>query len=319
MKTAVMPAEKLRLKVFKEMTKATQEVAKDLETRLEKQAAGTVMISYQMGKQLADVLENEAEYGSKAAEQLATYLAIAGGETTIYNLSNFAKAFDKEFVQDQSTKVMPNGKYLEVGHWFKLMQISDRKDQEKMLTKILKESWSVNQLESEIRSGTVKTKNARAGGRKPSTPTSPIAGLQQTFAIAQKFANMEKVLDKSVFDAIDEMPPDAINEALLGKLEETQTTLDRMMKAGEVASKRVVKNIERVKKVLANKAKHAGDESAEPVASGKKKKKKLKLKDGEELNGKGEVLVSIKRNKSKDKAQKKGSKFKKKKKLKLQH
>lgn len=248
--TAVVPAAKKRAELLKDMTPAGRKFAEEFAKKLGIGARGIVMIQYDLGSRLGTAIENEAEYGVGYVAQLAEYLAMPGGESTLYSLRNFAAAFERKFVESESTIPMENGSHLELGHWIKLSQLSDLSDVRGWLKRVRKDSLSVRALSQEIAATGAKMKNSRQGGRKPSTPTSPIAGLQQTFSMAQKFANFEPVLEKSVCHLIDTMPSEKVSEELLLKLEATHEKLTDMDKACGNALKHVDKNIDRVKRVL---------------------------------------------------------------------
>lgn len=252
-KNAVSPVEKKRLALLKEMTPACRKVAEDFDTKMSKSAQGVIMISYDMGSRLREVVENEGEYGSKAVETLAAYLNVKGGATTLYGLRDFAESFDREFVKANSVKPMANGDYLTLQHWSQLRKIAEQKDREKLLNRVFKESLSANELEKEVRAGS-KTKHSRQGGRKPGIPTSVLAGVQQTLSIGNKFVNLEDVVEKHVFDKIDEMPADQINDTLLEKLGECKETLESLGRSGTALLRRVEKGISRVTRVLEKKA-----------------------------------------------------------------
>lgn len=289
---AVTPIEKKRMALLKDMTPATRKVALEFHTIHGKIANGMIMAQYDIGARIAEIVENEGEYGSGAIKQLAAFLNVRGGETALYALKGFAESFDKAYVREWSSRPMANGEFLAIGHWHRLQLLKDRKSQDKMLERIFSESLTVNELEKEIRAmGSKDKRNSRTGGRKPAVPTSPIAGLQTAFQIANKWANLEPVLEANVFDAIDELPPDRINDALLDKLNETKTKLDEMVTKAQAASERVTTNIERVENVLALKNKAEDSEEAEeeeeeekpekpaksakPAVKNKKKKKKV--------------------------------------------
>jgi hypothetical protein len=281
-KRALAPAEKKRAELYKEMTPQCREVAKDFDGKLQQSARGTIMIQYDMGARMAQVMDDEATYGSNAAENLAAYLAIRGGATTLYSLRTFADTFDKEFVKLHSNKPMLNGDYLSIGHWFQLMKLAEKSDQEKFLKRVINESLSSNELEREIRAHGGK-KHKRQGGRNPSKPTSVLAGLQQTFQVANKFVRLEDVMSKHVFDAIDEIAADKVTPDLLTKLETVAETLGKAGKWAEKALKHVEKNKERVQRMLVKKeaadAKAKDEDKAAAKAdkkAGKKKKKKGK-------------------------------------------
>ncbi len=275
MVTALVPAAKKRAELLKDMTPVGRKLAEDFAKKLGIGARGIVMIQYDLGARVGTAIENEAEYGVNYVSLLAEYLSMPGGESTLYSLRNFATAFDRKFVEGESSIASENGNFLELGHWIKLSQLQDQSDVRSWLKRIRKESLSVRAFSQEIAATGAKMKNSRQGGRKPTTPTSPIAGLQQTFSIAQKFANMEPVLEKSVFAEIDTMPSEKISEDLLLKLEATREKLTEMDAACGKALKHVDKNIDRVKRVLEARP---PEEKAAPKAKAKAKAKGAKAK-----------------------------------------
>jgi len=285
--SVVNPIEKARLSIYKKMSPALQEVAKTFEEKLGKGATAIVVIMYDMGSRLKEVVDDEGTYGSGAVKQLADYHGIPGGETMLYGMMNLSKAFDKEYVKTNSLRPMANGHYMTLGHWLHLMKIQDDTKREKMLERVLRESISANDLEKEIRAGAAGgTKNARQGGRKPKAPSSPIMGLQKTFELANKFVRWDDVAQTAVFDNIDEMEPDKVTDNLLAK---AKTTLEMVEKVGETAESmktHLEANIERIEKVLESKAENAAEEYDEEEADQKPKKKAKAAKPSE--NGKAE-------------------------------
>ncbi|MCI0420755.1 MAG: hypothetical protein L0312_16265 [Acidobacteria bacterium] len=285
----VSSEEKKRMAVLKQMTPAGQEVAKDLESRMSRTAQGLVVVHYDMGARVRDVLNNknhEETYGTKFVAQLADYLALPGGEHHLYDLRNFSSAFDRDYIKTNSARCMSNGGYLSLGHWLGLMRLEEQRDREKLLNRIFKESFTVNQLEMEIRASGAKTRNVRQGGRKPAVPTSAMAGLQKAFSLGQSFFNFRSVMEKSVFDRIDEMPPDEVNPQLLVKLKSTRDTITKADEAAQSILKRLDENIDRAERVLAKKkaAKQKGKKTSEASTNGespRRKKKKRKKQQPE--------------------------------------
>ena len=293
--TAIAAVEKKRLQIYKAMPIALQEVASEFEAKLGRGARSVVLLQYDMGARMTDIIKDEATYGSFAVQQLADYLNVPGGTTTLYNLRNLAQEFDRNYVKDWSAKPMANGRFLELAHWIALMRIKERKDQEKMLVRVLKNSMSANDLEKEIRAGSVKTKNARQGGRKPSRPSSAIAGLQKTFSMAQQLNRYEEVAEKDVFDVITEMPADEVTPALKERLEKTIKTLGETEEKAGAMKSRAEECLERVERVLSEKYEEAegGDEEAEEKLV---KKAKIGTKFGANGAVHGKKAKKVKKN-----------------------
>lgn len=289
-------ADKARIKLFEKMTPATQEVAREFDGKIQTTSVGVIMNAYKMGARVAAIVENEAEYGDNAVNLLAGYLNIPGGETVLYMYMNIAKAVDKDFIKAKSSIAMANGQYLTLSHWVQLAKLEDPKNRDSLLEKVYKKSLSARDLEVEIRAGVGgKTKNARQGGRKPKAPSSAAVGLQQVFALGNKYTRFTEIADVSVFDALDELEPDKVTGVLVERAEKAlEITRDVATKAADAAG-RLEGNISRLKDVLAAAEKKAdAGEDAEPEEKPAKKKGKA-----EAPAGKGDKTKKKKKKKAK--------------------
>lgn len=268
--------EKKRAGILKEMTKETRAVAEEFEGLLRKASSGVVRINYDLGARLAN-MEDEAKYGSGAFEQLAAYLNIKGGATTLYALRQFASTFEKPFVEENMARTLTGGGNLQVTHWLVLSRIEGAKKRRDLLKQVFDNGWSAQDLEREVHAGS-SPRHARKGGRKPGVPTSHMAGLQREFQLAQQFVNFQAVADKHVFDEIDEISPDKVNDTLLEKLKQTKETVDQAREAAEGIGTRLDTNIARVEAVLAEKEELAAQKAAEGGEEVPAKKKPAKKK-----------------------------------------
>lgn len=291
MSTTITPIDKARLAIYKKMTPATQEVAKEFEGKVGNAATGIIVLQYSLGARVKAIVDDEGTYGSGAVKQLAEYLAVKGGESYLYSLMNFSATFEKDFVKQKSSVAMANGEHLTVTHWLQLMKISEEKAREKMLDRVYRESLSANDLEKEIRAGAGgKTKNARQGGRKPKTPSNPMVGLQGIFALSNKFVRFEEVAATAVFDALDEIEPDKVTDNLVEKAEKALEIVETTVEKATEMKDRLETNISRLKEVLEKKGEEAAeeyDEDAEGSDDEAPKKKSKKDKGEASSNGDG--------------------------------
>lgn len=274
---ALSPAEKQRQNLFKQMTPDTQQIVTDYQGRIAKANTGTVIMQYDLGAHVAQMIQEEAKFGSGAVKLVAAYLG--SDEALMYNLRQFAAEFDRDYVRTLSGREMGNGKMLSVGHWFQVMKLKDKDDQKKILEKVFKQSLTVGDLELEVRT-TGKTKNARSGGRKAKVPSSAIIGLQKSWQLLNAFNNYEdQVMEKSVLTAIDKMGEEDVTDALLEKLTLCYDTAKVSADKAKALFGELGTRIKEVKVKLADKAKNAPEPEApapKAAAGGKKKKKKKK-------------------------------------------
>lgn len=271
---AITPAEKKRQNLFKQMTAETQKVVTEFQGRVQKANTGTVLLQYDLGAHVADMVSEEAKYGSGAVKLVAEYFG--SDEPTMYNLRTFAAEFERDYVKELSGREMANGKMLSVGHWMQVMKLKEKDAQKKMLEKVFKNSMTVGDLELEIRTSG-QQRNARAGGRKAKVPSSAIIGLQKSWSLLNAFNNYEsQVIEKSVLGAIDKMGEDDVTDTLLEKLTLTQETAKSTAEKAKALYTELTTRIKDVKTKLAEKAKHA----PEPEAAAPSKPKGSKNKKG---------------------------------------
>lgn len=258
-KTATTTSTK-RAALLSDMTPALQKVALDFEGKGKKKARMLCLSEYDKGTKIREVIEEEAQYGSNAVEQLAAYLGQKA--TKLYNLRNFVSSFTREVVEEMASQPMTSGRHIEPAHFFAMMKVKDGRTVNKLWKKVMTLSWSSAQLETEI-SATTDTKNDRSGGRKPQRPVSAAAGLESIRLDAQKVNNLIPVICEASCDAIDEMAPADIDAKLLKALISARTTVTALYEATEVILGRLEDNIERAERVLETKGSETAEEEDE--------------------------------------------------------
>lgn len=281
--TAVTPWQQKREQLLAEMTPATRSVALDLEKKRAMIAKGGILIIYDMGARLRDVVDKPSEHGEEAVEQLSAYFDMGQkGPDELRDMKNFATEFTKDFVNEQIAKPLANGQFLSYKHFRMVMRLKSKKDQLKLLERARNECLSANALEDLIQAEYAR-KNVRTSGRKPAKPTTPMAGLQKAFSQAQQLSNfLTQHMEESVFDPLKEMPPDEVNDTVLQRGEVFETQAVEAQHALEKALRQWVPVKERLLRVMSKKAeaaeKAAKTEAVESDGKPEAKPKPHKLK-----------------------------------------
>ncbi len=280
------PVEKRRSQLLAEMTSATREVAKEFHGKLGTAARGVILVHYDVGKRVSDMVANEDTYGMNAVNQIAEFLSCQ--PMYLYSMKNVAEAFDRKFVESKTMKPMADGSFLTKQHWIEISKLTSASDREKMLKRTFANSLSSSDIEKEIQAGgSGKTKaHSRSGGKKPKSPTSAVAGLQKVFGLTQQWSNYMDVAEDAVFEAIDKMAPDSLNDAMLDRLKKTEEAAETLKEKADGFVKHVRKNIERVERVLKQRPAEANGDGKEPRLkprsgggmAGRKDKKSKKAK-----------------------------------------
>ena len=275
-KTAISPWEKKEKELLAEMPEALRPVALDLKKKRLQMAKGVVMIQYDMGARLDDVMKQKSVYGANAASQLAAFMGWGEkGTTTLYDMINFSLAFTRDQVESFLAEPMANGAPLTYGHFLAVTKLKSKADQIKLLKRSRVECLGVKELSMVIRAE-YATKNKREGGRHHKPPATPLAGLQRGFSEAQKLYNYMGVMEETVFTMLEEIAPDQVDERHLQKIEEFRDQVLRTSTKLEAVQKELVPVEERIRKVLESKAEQieaAAEDETVPVRPPEKKAK----------------------------------------------
>jgi hypothetical protein len=228
--TLAVPVAKARLKLFNEMSPATQNVAKEFEQKVAKVSAGKVLLWYALGVKINAMLENENTYGSNAVQQLADYFNVAGGKTFLYSLKQFALTFDEAYIKAKAQLSTSGGEQLSINHWLQLAKIEDENGREKMFNKIMKENLSVGDLITAIKAGVAGAKkNERSGGRKPKISSNPLAGLQSIISLSTKFTNFEEAANVEVLQRLEELDDEQVTPELVSRTEAAKEKVESVI------------------------------------------------------------------------------------------
>lgn len=260
------PIEQASLKAYEEMTPELKKIANDIDKKLSTEARGVLLVFYDIGVMVRNILENESTYGQNAIELLAT--RFSKSSSYFYNRKNFTKLFTREEVEKElAVKKMTNGNFLTPSHVEYLTTVSKAADRRKLLDRVFSESMSAERLQQEIQSTGVEKKNKRFGGRKPKKPATPLIAAQQVTQRFQMMENLIPIWQESMLDEIDSMEPEkAANPVLLQKLQEAQQKAEDF--EGELSNflDRLRKNVKRIGGIV--------EERRETIAKAEKENKK---------------------------------------------
>ena len=216
--------EKARENILKSMEEKTRHLAVEGGSKLKNLHTAGILLYYELGEMINDIATDETIDSDGEITKLAQYWGI-DNTNKLYEWRNTAMTFDKAFLAEQAREPLPNGREITVEHFKALRRVEDVSTREKLLKKVRKESWSANELASEIRAaGSVKTK--RQGGRNPSIPTTAASMVQKCFTQAQQLQRyLDAVLD-AVGQKFEELPTDEATAKLVETIDNTSAVLN---------------------------------------------------------------------------------------------
>lgn len=268
---ALLPEEEKRAAIYEEMSSALKKVADDFRKKEAIASKGNLTLRYDMGVKVKTVIEDEAEYGANAVKQLAAFLGRA--ETDLYDLRNVVTTYTKEEIIEFSEREMANGGHITMGHVMAIVRVKKSGDRKKLWDRVFAESLTVNQLATEVSAGYEKA-NKRSGGRKPSKPTSPVAGVAQILERTQELNNRFEGWDETVFSQLPDMSPDKVDKIVLEKAEKASEQLHKLEENLTQHVGKFDKGVEHLRKIVAAKA----EEEKAAKAEHKKEEKQLEGK-----------------------------------------
>lgn len=250
-----------REELLASMNEATRKVALEGERHISKAYRGLVLVQYDLGKKVAEVVAKEAVYGSNAVAQLAAYWNISGGTTTLYNLRSFATAFSRDFVEQWSNVPLKTGGHLTLGHWLKLLA-APPDQRETFLRRAVDEGWSTRELAWEIRAAAAEgidvetpADRRRGQGRAVKPFTSPQAGLEALISKTEAVLRVEDQLHSSVLGSLDDLSPDKFSEAFLERVLTAREELLSLMRKSKEMVLKLTQFAKRIKETLRARAK----------------------------------------------------------------
>lgn len=274
--TPLVAFERQRGKLLAGMTDATREVAVACDKKLAAANRGNIMTLYYIGARMVDTLDEakQGQYGSDAAKQIFAYLKkkLGGDANLLYGLRRVAQVFDEAFIKEHAEKPIGDGGELTMTHLIALTAIDTAEDREKTFAEVVTHGLSAEQIKLRLRSGELKPRNTRQGGRTVSIPLSLMSGLEKLRAEATKVSNYLGMCDKHVFGKIVKMPVADFTDAIVAKLRADREELAALQGKLTAADAHIGACLDRGEKALAAQAKAAPAEAAAPANPAGKKK-----------------------------------------------
>ena len=155
---------------------------------------------------------------------------------------------------------MANGRSLSLYHFIELLSVHSLKKRAEMFAIIRSQCLSVAELREYLVADKLRSSVKKGGGRQMKRPTSPIAGLHRLAAHAEKLVKYAGVLD-DVFDGIQEMPPDQVDDALVKMVDTAEASASNAIECLEGVLEHLKGAKSRIGRVLA----HRNEDKAVPV------------------------------------------------------
>jgi hypothetical protein len=207
---------------FAQMTTATQAIARQFERTLSKERLDTILVRHELGRQLDQIISEEATYGSAAVEQLAAYLALS--PDFLYKLHTYSQLYDREQVGHWAERRMSNGAMITFNHLTTIMAVTSEPQRRQLVERIFEESLSVRDLRVLLRRA---RDSAQARSEDGTKLTTPLRGLNRLIAEARKMFKALPAHEEAIFAELDigSVETPTLDPAVRSKLQEVQVVL----------------------------------------------------------------------------------------------
>ena len=135
-----------------EMFPPTRKLAVEVQWKLRDVVLDSTLFYYDLGSLIAKITRPDQEpvFGSRAVEQIASFVAIPGGTDFLYNLRCFAQEFTRYFVEQEASVLLDNGRPFTLEHFLVLMRVKSKKVQAELIEQVRRECLTPGQLKRVI-------------------------------------------------------------------------------------------------------------------------------------------------------------------------
>lgn len=187
------------------------------------------------GAIVADVLADEAKYGTNAISKLSAYLGVTTNE--LYSAKSVCGHWKEEEIKEMAQRRTAKGRHMTRTHLFTVARLANVRDRKKAIEMVFSDDVTVKDLCANF-ADLAKT-NARSGGRSLTKPKTLAAGWKQLRELCKTTEKkLVKILQPYVLDATRE--PLSKGEPLPGKLasqiEETVGAINALLISVQAAA-----------------------------------------------------------------------------------
>lgn len=252
---------------------------------------------WRIGKQIAEVTNNERKYGENAVEKLAVALGGSTSSSQLWEYRAFANAFSETQLKKALGSRMAGGGVLTYSHLRFLCNLKPE-DRKTLLIATLKEGLSSSELAA--RAKEKATRAPGSGGRRPQAPKSINSGLSQIQKFSGDIHKRVSIWNSAIFDKITKGPADKVDANTIKQLQKTSKEVSQMVADGQALLESIEKSEERVLRVLEKKKASGASNGAAKASTKKKKKKTTKKKASSSASAK--IAAAKKKKSAKKKA-----------------
>lgn len=259
-----------REQLIKSMSPALRSARTELLKHVRATYEATVMEAWECGAIIADLLKKEAFTEKQPVETLAKALGMPSNK--LYDYRHVSQTWTKREMQKLLSRTTPAGDCLSWAHILVLVGIDDAATRKAAEDGAIKSGWSVQQLTFEVGSKKTIASKASNGGRPPSMPTSPSAGMEQLSKVCKTFIGKEDVWRDGVFKELLKSPEDDFTPEMLTKAQETLEVIDDLIASAMAHRDDVLKVITKIERHLdKTRAEQRASESSDKKVAAPKK------------------------------------------------
>lgn len=266
------PVTKEQKAVISQMSEELRDKYRVIRQKLVVADQDDLMMRYEIGVEVVEVLDNESRYGSHALVQLSEALGGDMSDSELYHYAQLARTFTATELEKLSKRYTKKGNVISWGKLRELLPLEPGQ-RKTLLKRLFEEDLTVRQLAALKKELTGASGKA---GRGPSIPKTPIAACDQIHKLIGELQKRHEYWEDSLFAKIRELPMDelASQEVLLDRLRTIdadvtwlQDTAGDLKYQVDQALRRVMGEVVNAERVAQQRSKQRSDEDEADLAA----------------------------------------------------
>ena len=220
--TALAPRKAEQAAALKLMNPALRKIADDIRGRLSRLRDQGVITFYEIGVLVGRAVGDRGKYGDHALDKLSASLTTKHGANILRYARTFKDKYSKKEVRDASTAAERNGNEVTQSHWVEFCQ-RPKAIALIVLKSVIKDGWTVLDTRNELRRLDGSSTRNAPQGRKPASPKTETAGLQQISRFHRDVGSRIGLYTEFVFDPLVAREGTNITDDLISQVESTES------------------------------------------------------------------------------------------------
>lgn len=221
---------KERREAFELLSPSAQRVALKVQDCVRVGYTAAVLVQYDMGIAICDILDDEEMTSAEKKTELKKLASFINqpkfNASALIDIANTSATFDRDFIKDQISRPMANGRFLTWTHFRELQRVESEKARTKYLEDVRKNCWSCSQLALELSADKDTAETSNITGRTPDIPKTPKSAVKKLQNVLVKANNYIETLQETLTSDYMKLKAEDVDDKLIDIVSETAQEIE---------------------------------------------------------------------------------------------